>query len=1017
MQGKGLILTCAIAIILACLYALSFGFFTNKVESAALTYAKEKVQTLDVEATERETLLQQYRVAYLDSMEDKSITPWGSTYKTAKKSRLNKGLDLEGGYSAVLQVSLEGVIKALSGNNQSPDFLNAIDGAKELEKNSQEDFVTLFGQAYEKAAPGKSLAALFDIQENQASINAGSSDADVLDFIRSQGQEAIESTFDIIRTRIDKFGVASPNLSLQKERGRILVELPGIQDAERAEKLLVSEANLEFWEITEFTNTVYSWFQAADEGLRVANGYDEAKAEADKAEQIAEDLAGQLEEGEDSTSLEDGFEDTDGTDSDDSVELTEVERRAKFPFSSIVSPLGQIGSPYSAIVKVSDVPEFERLLTLPAVKAAIPRTAKLLLGKEEFELGENGEGGKARYVHVIESRTTDFTPRLDGGVITDAGSARQQTGEVEVTMRMNNEGAKIWKKMTGENVGQHVAVVLDDEVYSAPRVNGEIAGGSTSITGDFGIEEAQDLATVLKIGKLPAKAKIVESSRVGPTLGAASQSSGIWSLGIGLIIVLLFMAAYYAKSGIVSIVALILNLFLIIGILASVGAVLTLPGIAGIVLTIGMAVDANVIIYERIREELAKGKTRARAIADGFTHSYSAIIDANVTTLITAIILAWFGLGPVKGFATILIIGILTSLLTAVLLTRIGIDWAEDKGIAMSFSNFGDWFKNMGIDFVSRRKMNYIVSGLIIALGIASMASRGFELGVDFEGGRTYVVQMDQEVETEKVSAALNNVWQAVPTVTTYGTENQLKITTSYKIADRSDGVSAEIANQLHAGLSPFFANAPDVDTFKKETIQSSQMVGPTIADDITRAAFLATLLALMGIFLYIILRFRKWQYGMAAVVTIIHDTLILLSVFSLLHGILPFAMEINQAFIAALLTVIGYSINDTVVVFDRIREYLKDNKGKKNYLTVINDAINSTLSRTIITSLTTLFVVLVLFLFGGASMKGFAFALLLGIIVGTYSSIFIATPLVIDLASGEQTAGKVVTSTEFSAA
>ncbi|MCL4142754.1 UNVERIFIED_CONTAM: hypothetical protein GTU68_013392 [Idotea baltica] len=713
-----------------------------------------------------------------------------------------------------------------------------------------------------------------------------------------EAKTAVKTTFEIIKTRIDKFGVSQPNIQLIENQGRIVVELPGVDDPDRVSKLVQQTANLEFWAVREMDNDLVRIFANANSRLA---------------------------------------------------------QQQKLKNNATVNK--------------------------PTVVA-----------KADSTKNDNSSLN-------LDDTTTDET-LLDGTAVTDA---RQDfdpmTSEVVVSMDMNTEGSKAWAKLTKNNVGQFVAVVLDDLVYSAPRVNGEIKGGSTQISGNFSVIEGQDLANILKAGKLPAPARIIESNTVGPSLGQSSINAGLLSLLAGIGLVLVFMVVYYSKGGIVSVIALLLNLFFIIGILASLGATLTLPGMAGIVLTIGMAVDANVIIYERIREELADGKALKKAIAEGFQKSYSAIIDANLTTLITAIILAYFGLGPVLGFAVILIIGIFSSLFTAVLISRLLIDWRMESGTEMTFWSGASKgaFKNLDIDFVSKRKISYVVSGVLITLGIVSMIFSGFELGVDFQGGRTYVVKFDKNVETNDVIGALSTQFGAAPLVTTYGSTDQMKITTSYEIDNKGTEIDQQVAEKLFAGVKGLYNTAPaSYDIFAKNNILSSQKVGPTIADDITKNSMIAGALALMGILLYITIRFRKWQYGVAAVVTVIHDSLILLSVFSIFK-FLPFSMEINQAFIAAILTVIGYSINDTVVVFDRIREYLAT-RFDKPLIGTVNDAINSTLSRTIITSLTTLIVVLILFIFGGEVIRGFAFALLIGIVVGTYSSIFVATPLVVDL-------------------
>jgi len=999
MQGKGLIKFFCVALLLVCLYQLAFTFFTRKVENQATEYAEAHISTELQEglvATETRRL----QKAYLDSVGDKPVVNLGFaeyTYKECKANTLNLGLDLQGGMSVVMQVALDGVIKSMSGNSTDPQFTTALANAKVAEANSEDDFVTLFGQEFEKLGSEKSLASIFSrSSEYKDRLNYNSSNKEVLDLIREESQVAIENTFEIIRTRIDKFGVTNPNISLQKSNGRILVELPGVDDAERVRNLLQAEANLEIWEMFTFDNDMVKYLEAANNALKAKQGLTDASSNQKEATDNGDT-------GDPSADNNDGLlNDGDLATQDSTLNKTPEEFAKENPFFAVFQPSNAGGSGFLGTVRKEDVPKFKEYLEYPEVKGAFPRNMKLLLSKKPREVETtDGEQLALFDVHGIKSSFGDnFVPPLDGGVIVDARSNIQQNGQVDVTMSMDQEGARKWKNLTRKNLQKPVAIVLDNAVYSAPTVQSEISGGNTQITGNFSVTEGKDLANILKIGKLPAPAQIVEEAIVGPTLGQSSIRSGLLSLLIGLAMVLGFMVFYYNKGGIISVLALLLNLFFIIGVLASLGATLTLPGIAGIVLTIGMAVDANVIIYERIREELHKGLTMKQAIQEGFNKSYSAIIDANLTTLITAVILAYFGLGPVLGFATILIIGIFSSLFTAVLLTRLFIGGMVDRGTEMKFSSGLEFFKDAAYDFVSKRRVNYLVSLVIIGLGIFAIFGRGFELGVDFKGGRTYTVNYNNTVETQDIASSLGEAFGSAPVVTTYGGDDQVKITTSYEINNNDPEISNIIEEMIYTQTSQFLGDQnTSKEAFLKNNILSSQKVGPTIADDITRGAIWATLFALLGIFLYIMLRFRKWQFGMAAVVTIIHDTLILLSIFALFHGILPFGMEINQAFIAALLTVIGYSINDTVVVFDRIREYLQERRGEDS-LVVINDAVNSTLSRTIITSLTTLFVVLILFLFGGDVIRGFSFALLIGIIVGTYSSIFIATPLVIDLSN-----------------
>ncbi len=995
MQGKGLVKGFAILLLAICLYQLSFTFMSNRVENKAKAYAKGIVSS-DLNEKDSNQEIKRLSKAYLDSLQNKPAVNLGVTsytYQELKSKALKLGLDLQGGMSVVLQVAIDKAIESMAGGVPHPQLMLALENARLQETATQEDFVSLFGSEFKKIDPSVSLASVFANSPDYSSqIDFSSTDAEVLELIKTETASAIETTFEIIRTRIDKFGVTQPNISLQKNSGRILVELPGVDDVDRVRSLLQAEANLEFWEVFTMSNEIATAVDNANKAVKNKRGI----VDTPKAAKTANDGTASTD-----TSNTDGLL-NDGellTESEDSLEQSAEEFNRNNPFYKVFKPYSQIGTAAIGYVESKDIPEFKVLMEDPEVKAAFPRNLKLILGKDQIE-SQPTDGSDPfffRQVFALKSRFGDtFTPPLDGGVITNASSNLEQNGQVKVNMSMNAEGARKWKNLTRENINKPVAVVLDNLVYSAPNVLSEISGGSSQITGNFSIEEGQDLANILKIGKLPAPARIVEEAVTGPTLGAESIRSGILSLLFGLLIVLGFMIFYYNKGGIVSVLALLLNLFFVIGVLASIGTTLTLPGIAGIVLTIGMAVDANVIIYERIREELANGSSMRKSIAEGFRRSYSAIIDANLTTLITAGILAYFGLGPVLGFAVILIIGIFSSLFTAVLLSKLLIDWWQDKGTDMSFSRGLEFFKDANYDFVTKRRWNYLASLIFISLGVIAIFARGFELGVDFNGGRTYQVEFDQPVSTVDLANTLSASFGGQePTVTTY--DSDIRITTSYLIDSRDKEVDNSMIVALHEGVKGFYANPPSLQDFSKNNLRSSQKVGPTIADDIRTGAFKATIFALIGIFLYILFRFRKWQFGLAAVITVIHDSLILLSIFAIFHGILPFGMEINQAFIAALLTVIGYSINDTVVVFDRIREYLLERRGK-NSLGLINDAINSTLSRTIITSVTTLFVILVLFIFGSGAIKGFAFALLIGVIVGTYSSIFIATPLVIDL-------------------
>ena len=999
MQAKGLVKFFGIALALVCLFQLSFTFVANRVTDNAEAYAEAQSSSQKGLSVEQQTSeFRKARRRYLDSISTESVYPLlGYNYNYVKERKLNLGLDLQGGMSVVLQVTLDDVLRSLAGiNSEGATFKKALTRAKELQTENSSDLVTLFGQAYKEQNPSKKLADIFATSANQGSVSFDTSDDEVLAFVREKADGAVNQTFKIIRTRIDKFGVTQPNVSLQPATGRIVVELPGVDDPDRVRQLLQATAKLGFWEVYENSPEFGATLVAANDALKKKLGIEELKKEDTSATDEAAKNDSTDVAANDTTKevnlLEGATADTDS--------LSQDELRRQNPLLSIFGQ-AQTAGPVVGYINAIDTAKFNEYMKMPEVKAEFPEDIKLLLAAKPFE---SEEGGANIYpVYAIQSRFgSTFKAPLEGDAITSAKYDYDFNQNLVISMNMNQEGAAKWRKLTGENIGKSVAIVLDDLVYSAPTVQQEISGGSSQITGQFDLEEAEDLSNILEAGKLPAPARIIEEAIVGPSLGQKSIRAGLLSLLVGMLLVLGFMIFYYSSAGIVANIALLLNLFFVIGVLTSMGAVLTLPGMAGIVLTIGMAVDANVIIFERIREELAAGSGIKKAIADGYSKSYSAIIDANVTTLITAAILFYFGLGPVLGFATVLMIGIFSSLFTAILITRLIIEWWMGKGNEMKyFTNLSEGaFKGSTIDFISKRKMAYMVGGTVIAIGIASILFKGFDYGVDFEGGRTYVVDFKQTVSSSEVTEKLTDVFQAKPLVRTYAGANQVKITTNHMIDSDDSEADTQVMQKLHGGLKDMLGGV-SYDEFTKNNLMSSQKVGPTIADDIRSGAWKATILALLGIFLYIAVRFRKWQYGLAAVVTIIHDTLILLAIFSVFSGILPFSLEIDQTFIAALLTVIGYSINDTVVVFDRIREYLALNP-KRNQKDVINDAINSTLSRTVITSLTTLIVVLILFIFGGEVIRGMSFALLIGILVGTYSSIFVATPIVVDLTQAE---------------
>lgn len=993
MQSKGAIKFFAILLAIVCLYQLSFTLVSKNVEKKAREAAGNDNKAYQ---------------AYLDSMATQpvyNLLVHEYNYRDVKEREINLGLDLKGGMNVTLEVSVADLIRAMSNNSTDPAFLKAIEDAQQQQRTSQKDFVTLFGESFAKADPNAKLAAIFSTIEMQDRIKFNSTNEEVLKVIREESDAAISRSFNILRTRIDKFGVTQPNIQ-QLGSGRILIELPGVKEPERVRKLLQGTAQLEFWETWE-NKDAFDYLNKVNEALRKDVKKDSLLASLD-TDSIANDTLTVA-----STDTTNGATDSttvaaDTAAGDDLLgELkadtgkgaTDTSAAASFEAFAKENPLFAVLSPaifqnaqgqseymkgpvvgYSAFKDTSKV---NAILSREDIKSLLPNNLKFLWGVKP-------PTKEAQALELVAIRTNgrDENPPLDGAAISDARQDFGQfTSKPEISMRMNPEGAQIWKRLTAENIGKSIAIVLDDNVYSFPTVQGEIAGGSSSITGNFEINEAKDLANILKAGKLPAPARIVEEAVVGPSLGQEAINAGLSSFVIALILVLVFMIFYYSSAGYSADLALFANVFFLLGVMASMGAVLTLPGIAGIVLTLALAVDANILIYERIREELRAGKGLKLAIADGYKMAYSSIIDANVTSLLSGIILYIFGSGPIQGFATTLIIGILTSMFSAIFLTRLWFEWrlARNKSVAFSTKATENLFKNINIDWVGKRRTFYAISTIVILIGIGSMVYRGFSTGVDFKGGRSYVVRFDEAVSTVDVRAKLATEFKAAPEVKTFGSDNQVKITTTYLIEDNSTEADGKVEDALKSGLG-----------IEAAQIMSSQKVGPTIADDIKMSSGYAIFFSLIVIFLYILIRFRKWTYGMGAIVALTHDVLILLSMFSIFWGILPFSLEIDQAFIAAILTVMGYSINDTVVVFDRVREFLGIHH-KSELKIVINKALNATLSRTINTSLTIFFVLLAIFIFGGEVIRGFAFALMIGIVVGTYSSLCIATPVVVD--------------------
>ena len=976
MQNKGLIRTLAIIFGLICVFYLSFTWVNNTIENDAKNYANGDSQK---------------EQAYLDSVANLPIANYGFTKYTAKEVRdraINLGLDLKGGIDATLEVSVRDILKGLSNQSTNPVFNKALADASEAQKNNDDDYIDLFFDAFQKASNGSvklSDPSIFGNKALKDKINFKLTDDEVKPILRQEVKGSISTAFEVLRNRIDKFGVTSPSIQQIGESGRISIQLPGAKDIDRVKKLLTGIAKLEFWEVYENTETTEFFFQA----------------NATLAELLKNETP---EEVQDTTLSKDAELDELLGEVQDSVQS-----EAASPLLSIFRPNvpQNIDQRASAVgyAEVKDTATVNKYLAMPEVRALLP--ANMTYAKFLWDAKPINES-EVINLYAIKSNRLDEAP-INGDVVTDASQVFDQLGiNPEVTMSMNSKGTKQWAKMTEENVGKFVAVVLDDLVYSAPNVNGPIPNGRTSIMGQFTIDEAQDLANALKSGKLPAGARIIESSVVGASLGQESINNSTVAFITALVLVLIWMIFYYGKAGIFADAALVLNILFIFGVLTAFSAVLTLPGVAGIIITIGMAVDANVIIYERIKEALSRGKVLKEAIVEGFSlkGALSAIIDANVTTFLTGVILYVFGSGPIRGFATTLMIGIVTSLISAVFITRLLVDWYANKNYGMTF-NTGitkGWFQNINVEFLKKRKIAYIISAIVILIGLGSMFTQGFNQGVDFKGGRTYTVRFEKAVSATEARAALKDVLGDAPEVKTYGSANQLKITTDYKVDDNDIAVSDELQVLLFNGLQAYLPDGTTIDDFKVGTDDSADKigimkyfeVGPTIADDIKQKAIWAIVGSLIVVFLYILLRFRKWQYSLGAVAAVFHDVLIVLSIFSLFWKVLPFDMEIGQSFIAALLTVVGYSLNDTVVIFDRIREFANKHSSWP-FMKTVTSALSTTLGRTINTSLTTLIVLLSIFIFGGDSIKGFMFAMIAGVIVGTYSSLFIASPIMYD--------------------
>ena len=985
MQNKGLVKLFALLFGLVSIYQLSFTFKANQIEDEAKQYAINKIAETETDYDSKRSI---ERLNYLDSLKTQEVLNIGVAaynYDEVKEKAMNLGLDLKGGINVILQISVKDILVGLANESKDPTFRKALSDAEELQKDSQNTYLEDFFTAFETIDPQAKLASpdIFANRTLSDEITFNMSNDEVKPILSAKIDESIISAFEVLRKRIDKFGVTQPNIQRIGTSGRILVELPGAKEVERVKGLLQSTAQLEFWDAykgDEFGNFL---FQANEVLKEVVQTSTEDETTSEAQEDAISDIIG----------------DTDAETGEDGTVN---------PLIDLIRAPGYSGGPVLASFEAKDQQKVSEYLNNPKVRALLSpeqRYVKFVWGIPQIQQTNEEDTQSIELVELYALKgNRENKPQLSGAVITDARQSYQQNGNPSVSMQMNLKGAKIWEQMTGKafNTGGQIAIVLDDIVYSAPGVtSGPIAGGNSEISGSFTLNEAVDLANVLRAGKLPASADIVQAEEVGPSLGQEAIDSGMKSFLIALTFVLLWMIFYYGKSGLFPNVALLLNILLIFGVLSGLGAVLTLPGIAGIVLTIGIAVDANVLIYERIREELYKGKGQKESVQDGFSNALSSILDANITTGLTALILYTFGTGPIKGFATTLLIGILTSLFTAIFISRLLIDWYLNRGGKLDFSTrmTKGLFRSINLEFLKKRKLAYIISGTIIIAGLASLFTTGLDQGIDFVGGRTYTVRFAQDMNTEEVKSAVNDVFNSAE-VKTIGSANQLKISTKYKVNENSAEVDAEVQEKLYSALVPFL---PDGTTYK-QFIDAENNIGkmysgkvsPTIADDIKRSSVWAILGSLIVVFLYILLRFKKWQFSLGAVAAVFHDVLIVLGIFSIAWKFLPFSMEIDQAFIAAILTVIGYSLNDTVVVFDRIREYINEHSSW-DFGKIVNSALNSTLSRTLNTSLTTLVVLLAMFVFGADSLRGLLFALIVGVLVGTYSSVFIATPIMHD--------------------
>ncbi len=998
MKNKTAIWVFLVLLVAACIYQISFTFINSSVEKDAMAFAKDSLDVYkqsnpDLSNEEEDNLVKSFRKKYLSDQKTEKYL--GFTFADVQKKQINRGLDLQGGMNVTLEVSVIDLIKSLAANKDDKSFNEAIRIAQEEQKNSDKGFVELFAEAFAKVDPNAKLAGIFHSRDNQDLIPRSATNEEVIEIIKEEAEAAVKQTEEVIRKRIDNLGVVQPKVQ-SLGSGRILVELPGIDDEERVGKMLEGAAKLEFWETYDNTE-FFQYLSKANEILKreeeLAKKESEAATIVDTNAKI--ETTEQEATNEETSELDKLLEENLNETASDTSNAPNTDNNN--PLWKVLGPsLAQNGQniaqgPVVGYAFKQDTAKVNAYLQRPDISSLFPRHKML------WDANPIGEKNDVFRLYVVKVSSLDGKAPLEGDIVDDARGVTDQNGRPEVSLSMKPTAAKTWKIITGANVGKSVAIALDNRVYSAPNVQGEIAGGRTSISGSFSVQEASDLASILKSGKLEVPSRVIQATKVGPTLGADNINSSFRSFLIALLLVLIYMVIYYNKAGLVANIALLANVFFIVGILASLGATVTLSGIAGIILTIGMSVDANVLIFERIREEISQGKGVKLAVQDGYKNALTSILDSNITTFLTGLVLLSFGTGPIQGFATTLLIGICTSLFSAVIITRLIMDMMLEKNANIKFdTSFSkNLFKNSTINFVNKRKVSYAVSGVLIVASLFALFTKGLDYGVDFSGGRTYQVSFENELtSSEEIAKTLSASFvedgnQLTPEVKTYGNNgDQLLITTKYAINEQGSEATQKVTDALAEGLNKL--NNP----YK---IERSDVVGPTIADDIKSSSYKATLLALLIMFMYIVFRFGKWQFGMGAVAALFHDVILVMGVYSVFWGVLPFSLEIDQAFIAAILTVVGYSVNDTVIIFDRIREYLGIFRKEDKHLTV-NKALNSTLSRTFNTSVTTFMVLLLIFLFGGESIRGFVFAIMIGVVIGTYSSLFIATPVMLDL-------------------